>query len=115
MRRAISSRDGSASHHPAATTAYKHGTRKRFGAPVRHFTPRALTKDHLLSVQGDRIVSLPYGGRGPRDRTVQRPGALPGALATRNPWRAPPVATVSEVRSGSATLRRMQPSGNRKG
>src|SRR5881409_3900564 len=45
MRRAISSRDGSASHHPAATAAYKHGTRKRSSDPARHFRPRALTKD----------------------------------------------------------------------
>src|SRR5437667_10228657 len=45
MRRAISSRDGSASHHPAATATYKHGTRKRSSDPARHFRPRALTKD----------------------------------------------------------------------
>src|SRR5947208_4349855 len=49
MRRAISSRDGSASHHPAATAAYKHGTRKRSSDPARHFRPRALTKDFLSS------------------------------------------------------------------
>src|SRR5437773_1436548 len=54
MRRAISSRDGSASHHPAATAAYKHGTRKRSSDPARHFRPRALTKDDPCYALGIR-------------------------------------------------------------
>ena len=38
-----------ATGHPAATAAYKHGTRKRASDAARHFRPRALTKDAVFS------------------------------------------------------------------
>src|SRR2546425_3849581 len=77
MRRAISSRDGSASHHPAATAAYKHGTRKRSSDPARHFTPRALTKDAgpwpcPRMGAGPPRASVPKSSTSPRGRRARR-------------------------------------------